>query len=164
MKHKLLLFLMLFSFGHLNAEGFLFFYESDEDPFTDEKDIGLGIFEDDEGDGTLIGIYCNYDSTPYIIIVPDRDVYSSEVYLNVTFRFDKKEPFEHSFLFFEGSVVSLDLDFIKSFIGDLAMANKLVAKIQDHDGYFEFTDLNLTKSEMTKFKSATYSFPQCDLY
>ena len=44
------------------------------------------------------------------------------------------------------------------------MANKLVAKIQDQDGYFEFTDLNLTKSEMTKFKSATYSFPQCDLY
>ena len=154
---------MLFTFGHLNA-GNLFFYESDEDPFTDQKDIGLGIFEDDTGDGTLIGIYCNYDSAPYIIIVPDRDVYTSEVNLNVTFRFDKKEPFEHSFIFFEGSVVSLDLDFIKSFIGDLAMADKLVAKIQGQDGYFEFTDLNLTKSEMTKFKSATNSLPQCDLY
>ncbi len=164
MKHKLLLFLMLFTFGHLNAGSSLFFYESDEDPFTDQKDIGLGIFEDDTGDSTLIGIYCNYDSEPYIIIVPDRDIYTSEVNLNVTFRFDKKEPFEHSFIFFEGSVVSLDLDFIKSFIGDLAMANKLVAKIQDQDGYFEFTDLNYTKSEMTKFKSATYSFPQCDLY
>lgn len=164
MKRKLLLFLMLFTFGHLNAQGLLFFYESDEDPFTDQKDIGLGIFEDDEGDGTLIGIYCNYDSEPYIVIVPDRDVYSSEEYLNVTFRFDKKEPFEHSFYFFEGSIVSLDQDFIKSFIGDLAMANKLVAKIQDQDGYFEFTDLNLTKSEITKFKSATYSYPQCNLY
>lgn len=164
MKHKLLLFLMLFTFGHLNA-GNLFFYESDEDPFTDQKDIGLGIFEDDTGDGTLIGIYCNYDSAPYIIIVPDRDVYTSEVNLNVTFRFDKKEPFEHSFIFMEGTgVVSLDLDFIKSFIGDLAMADKLVAKIQGQDGYFEFTDLNLTKSEMTKFKSATNSLPQCDLY
>lgn len=164
MKHKLLLFLMLFTFGHLNAGSSLLFW-SDEDPFTDKKDIGLGIFEDDTGDGALIGIYCYQETTPFIGISPGRDIYTSEVNLNVTFRFDKKEPFEHSFIFMEGTgVVSLDLDFIKSFIGDLAMANKLVAKIQDQDGYFEFTDLNLTKSEMTKFKSATNSLPQCDLY
>ena len=162
MKHKLLLFLMLFTFGHLNAGSSLYFYESDEDPFTDQKDIGLGIFEDDAGDGTFIGSIVVMILRRTLLLCLIGMFTSSE--LNVTFRFDKKEPFEHSFIFFEGSVVSLDLDFIKSFIGDLARANKLVAKIQDQDGYFEFTDLNLTKSEMTKFKSATYSFPQCDLY
>ena len=90
MKHKLLLFSNVIYLWALKC-GTLYFYESDEDPFTDQKDIGLGIFEDDTGDSTLIGIYCNYDSAPYIIIVPDRDVYTSEVNLNVTFcRFDKK--------------------------------------------------------------------------
>ena len=43
MKHKLLLFLMLFTFGHLNAGSSLYFYESDEDPFTDVKVTVNGV-------------------------------------------------------------------------------------------------------------------------
>lgn len=157
-KHTLLI---LFFCTSAHSANILF--QEDIDDFTDEERISLVFYEDSNNDFLERKLIAQCDKGSLVLVIENGIFFSISNYLDVKMRFDKKPPFEDSFINNNNVVGTIDKNIISYFINNAKTANNLVIKIEENDHIMRFTNFGKDQNKIIQFIERIQPIPGCSL-
>ena len=154
---------LLVLFFCTSVHGASVLFQEDIDDFTDEERISLVFYEDSNNDFLERKVFVQCDEGSLVLAIQNGIFFSISNYLDVKMRFDKKTPFEDSFIHNDNFIGTIDKNIISYFLNNAKTSTNLVIKIEENDHIMRFTKFGKDQNKIIKFIDRIQPIPGCSL-